>query len=121
IKYYNLYKHQLEFPKLKGYQAIQHPFSALSKKNRQIWAFQDHYAWFQQEKYIQYNFNEKLITDITGLAADSVQMYMQMFRPTYEELRSMNEYTYYNYIKRTVELYRERGIRAKMSPVRNSG
>ncbi|WP_276132250.1 carboxypeptidase-like regulatory domain-containing protein [Polluticoccus soli] len=114
IRYYQLYKEALEFPELTGMQAISHPFSALSKKNQQIWAFQKHYAWYQQQKYIDFTFNEKLVTNITGMRGDSVQAYLQLFRPTYEQLRSMNEYAYYTFIKRTVAAYRERGPRARL-------
>src|SRR5690606_35716317 len=37
-KYYALYKESLEVPRLTGIEVVQHPFSAMSKKNRQIWA-----------------------------------------------------------------------------------
>lgn len=106
IRYYEIYKNAIEFPQLNGLDAIQHPFSALSKRNRRIWAFQKEYAWWEQEKYIDYTFNEKLVTSITGLQGDSVKIYMKKYRPTYEQLRSMNEYTFYTFIKETVKIYR---------------
>lgn len=120
LRYHALYKETLEVPRLSGVEKIQHPFSAMSKKNRQIWAFQDEYRYFQEQKYIDYTFNSKLVSNITGFEGDSLQAYMDMFRPGYQQLRSMSEYTYYNYIKRTAELYRRRGPRAKMSPIRNA-
>lgn len=120
MRYYALYKESLEFPKLTGLEALQHPFSAMSKKNRQIWAFQDEYRFYQEQKFIDYTFNNKLVNAITGLEGDSLQTYMELFRPTYDQLRSMSEYTYFNYIKRTAELYRQRGIRSKMAPSRSS-
>lgn len=109
--YRELYKHELDFAKLTPLQMIQHPFSAMSKRNREIWAFQDSYARHQQEKYVDFIFNEKLVARITGLSGDSVQLYMHRYRPSYEELRSMNEYTFYTFIKRSVEQYR-RSMRA---------
>lgn len=120
LKYYRLYKKEIDFPQLTGLDAIQHPFWALSKQNQQIWAFQKEYIWYQKQKYIDYSFNEKVIENVTGLKGDSALQYMQMFRPTYEQLRSMNEYNFYNYIKQTVALYRERGIRARMGRSRSS-
>ncbi|HEY9177161.1 MAG TPA: hypothetical protein VIN07_05700 [Flavipsychrobacter sp.] len=119
-KYYALYKESLEVPRLTGIDVIQHPFSAMSKKNRQIWAFQDEYRFYQEQKYIDYTFNPKLVHRITGLEGDSLQGYMELFRPTYEQLRSMSEYTYFNYIKRTAEAYRRRGIRSKWPHSRGS-
>lgn len=105
-RYYELYKNALEFPKLEGLAAIQHPFSALSKRNRQIWAFQKEYTYWEQQKYIDYTFNQKLVTDLTGLSGDSLQTYMRRFRPSYEQLRNMNEYTFYSYVKESVRVYR---------------
>lgn len=120
IRYRKIYGSTLDVPKLEGLDAIRHPFSAMSKKNRQIWAFQEEYEMYQQQKYIDYTFNEKLITYVTNLKGDSLYQYMQMFRPTYQQLRSMNEYTYLNYIKQTVEAYRRRGIRARQPYIKGS-
>lgn len=120
MRYYELYKETLEYPRLCGYQVIQHPFSAMSKKNRQIWAFQDEYRFYQEQKFIDYTFNHKLVNRVTGLEGDSLQTYMELFRPTYSQLRSMSEYAYFNYIKQTAQLYRERGIRSRMVRPRSS-
>jgi hypothetical protein len=106
LRYYELYKNALEFPELTGLDIIQHPFSALSKRNRQIWAFQKEYAYFEQQKYIDYTFNEKLIAKLTGLKGDSVDRYLRLYRPTYEQLRSLNEYALYSYIKTSVDIFR---------------
>ncbi|MCB0698962.1 MAG: hypothetical protein H6551_12770 [Chitinophagales bacterium] len=113
VRYYMLYKETLEFSRLSGLEAIQHPFSAMSKKNRQIWAFQEEYAYHQQQKFIDYAFNKDLVHKITGFEGDSLATYMHLYRPTYTQLRMMNEYTYYNYIKNTSDAYRDRGIKPK--------
>lgn len=112
IKTRKTYASVLAFPKLEGLDVIQHPFSAMSKKNRQKWEFQDSYAAFEQEKYVDYTFSPKLINSITGLSGDSLSFYMRRYRPSYERLRAMKEYEYYNYIKRTVEFYRRTGGRS---------
>ena len=119
-KYYGLYKRELEFQELKGLDVIRHPFSAMSKRNQEIWAFQKEYHFYQKQKYIDFLFNDHQITKLTGLRGDSLQVYKQMFRPTYEQLRSMGEYGFYTYIKRTATAYRKRGIRAKSSPARGT-
>ena len=109
LKYHELYKHELDFPTMSTLDMIQHPFTALSKRNREVWAFQKEYDHFQKEKYIDYTFSPELVSKITGLPADSVQRYLRFYRPSYEQLRSMNEYTFYNYIKQTVARYRSLG------------
>jgi hypothetical protein len=106
LRYREIYKRALDFPELTGLDVIRHPFSAMSKKNRQIWAFQKEYALFEQQKYIDYTFNERVVSNLTGLKGDSVNSYLRMYRPSYEQLRSMNDYTFYSYIKETVRTYR---------------
>lgn len=115
ITYRELYKKALEFPELTGLAAIRHPFSAMSKRNRQIWAFQKEYTLFEQQKYVDYTFNEQLVQQLTGLQGDSLRYYLRRFRPSYEQLRSMNEYTFYRYIKESVQFYRT-GIRPGYRP-----
>lgn len=115
LRFHEIYKHELEFPTMSTLDMIQHPFTALSKTNRQIWHFQKEYDRFQKEKYIDYTFNEKLVTNLTGLAGDSLERYMRYYRPAYEQLRNMSEYSFYSYIKQTVYRYR-----LANSPLRNT-
>lgn len=106
IRYHELYKHELDVPQMSALDKIQHPFTALSKHNREVWAFQKDYEYTQQQKYIDYTFNKGLVTKLTGLTGDSLYSYMRRFRPSYQQLRSMDEYTFYNFIKFTVKRYR---------------
>lgn len=108
VRYYETYKRELEFPALTGLDVIRHPFSALSKRNRRIWAFQKEYDTWEKQKFIDYTFNEKLITHITGLQGDSLQEYRLRYRPTYEMLRNFSDYDYYLYIKQSAEHFRNR-------------
>jgi hypothetical protein len=106
IKFREFFQHQLDFPKLSGMEKIKSPFSALSKKNRMIWAFQEDYSNFEKEKYVDFTFNKELVEKITGLTGDSVVKYMRRFRPSYEQLRGMNDYTFYTYIRSSVHRFR---------------
>jgi hypothetical protein len=108
LRFHELYKHELDFPRMNTLDVIEHPFSALSKRSQEIWKFQDDYEYTEQQKYIDNTFNAKLITEITGLQGDSLQYYMKRYRPTYQQLHAMNDYAFYNYIKRSVETYRVR-------------
>lgn len=101
IRFHDIYKHELDFPRMSTLNVIEHPFSALSKRNREVWAFQDDYDKTQKEKYVDYTFNEKLVSKLTGLTGNNLRLYMRRYRPSYEELRGMSEYTFYNYVKRT--------------------
>ncbi len=108
LRYHDLYKHELDFPKLSGIGAVAHPFSALSTRNREIWKFQEDYNDFEKEKYIDRTFNAETITKFTGLKGDSLKYFMVRYRPEYEQLRTMNDYTFFNYIKKTAHTYRNR-------------
>ncbi|MBS1616854.1 MAG: hypothetical protein JST06_12145 [Bacteroidetes bacterium] len=120
LYYHNLFKKQIDFPVLTGWRAFQSPFSALGKTNQNMIRFQHEYAWLEQQKYVDYTFNPKLIAQLTGLKGDSVQTYMRQFRPSYELLRAMPEYDFFRYVKTTVDIWRERQ-RINKSRGRSSG
>jgi len=108
-KEYEEYKHELDFPKMNTWDMIQHPFWAMDQRNREIWAFQDQYKMTEEEKYVDYLFNKQTITKLTGLQGDSLAAYMKRYRPSYEQARSMSEYNFYGYIRKTVLQYRKSG------------
>jgi hypothetical protein len=106
IRFHELYKHELEFPKMSTIDMIASPFSAMSGKNREIWQFQDDYDYFEKEKYVDRTFNEALVSKLTGLRGDSLHYYIARYRPSYAQLRAMNDYAFFNFIKETTKAYR---------------
>lgn len=104
IKNHELYKNVLEYRRLSTFQMVESPFTAAADKKK--WDFQDSYALFEQEKYIDYMFNEALVKQITGLEGTDLQRYMKLYRPSYEALRSLTQYDYYSYIRTSAERYR---------------
>jgi hypothetical protein len=100
------YSQILDIPQLSPIEKIKHPFSAMSARNREIWAFQDTYEEAEKERYIDYTFNKEMVSSITGLTNDSLNRFMIRFRPGYEQLRNMNEYTLYNYVKMNARRFR---------------
>ena len=116
IKTAEVYKRALQHYKLEGIDILQHPFDALSKRNRQIWAFQKHYQYWENEKYIDYVFNDKLIKDLTQLSDDSIAIYKQQFRPSVAAITSFDtDYEFYEYIKYTANVFRNRNVRKPQS------
>src|SRR5690606_4219727 len=96
----------LEFKKLDAMESFQHPLTALSKKNKHVWEFQESYMNMEKDKFVEYTFNDELIHKLTNLGTDSITLYKQKFRPQYEWFEYWNSYEFYEYIKRTVELFR---------------
>jgi len=107
IYFHELYKHELDFPKMSALDAIQHPFSAMSRTNQEKWAFQDDFTENEKQRYIDYAFNPELVKRITGLEGENLVRYMRRYRPGYEQLRSMGEYAFYTYIKRTALKFKD--------------
>ncbi len=106
IRYREMFQQQLDFPRMSTFEKIKSPFSALSAKNRMTWQFQEDYSNFEKEKYVDFTFNKDLVGKITGLSGDSLSKYMVRYRPSYEQLRSMNDYTFFTYIKTSVHRFR---------------
>lgn len=102
-----LYEKALKFYKLEGMDILEHPFDTMSKKNRQIWAFQKHYEYFEKEKYVDYIFNDRIIAQLTNLGSDSLVDYMRIYRPSYDFIQQSSLYNFYEYIKNTVTLFRK--------------
>lgn len=109
IEHYETYKWAIEHYKLEGMDIIKHPFDAMSKRNRQIWAFQKRYEYFEKEKFVDFVFNEKLIKRITSLK-DSADIFefRRQYRPYYEEIKLWTEYEYLEYVKNSADAYLRR-------------
>jgi len=103
-----VYKWAIDHYTLSGLDVIQHPFDALSKRNRQIWAFQKRYEYFEKDKFVDYVFNAKLIKNITGMDSTQVEDYRRYYRPTYDQVKEWSEYEYLEYIKKTGEAFLRR-------------
>jgi hypothetical protein len=106
IERYNLYKTTLEIPRMSGVDAISSPFSAMSKRNRMAWDFQDRFAMEERERYIDFTFNAQLVHDITKLEGEDLALFMRRFRPKYEDLRGMDTYTLMTYIRTMADYFR---------------
>ncbi len=109
LKQRELYGRALDFPQMTGLDWLANPFWGLSKTNRKYWAFQREFNEFQKIKYVDYQFNERIVYNITGLSADSAARYIPRYKPTYERLQSMTDYERYAYIRQTVERFRRYG------------
>ena len=83
------------------------PLAMLSKKNRQEWAFQEMYEAWEAEKYIDFVFNEKLVSKITYLKDEDLKEFMKIYRPSYQFLRTASDYEYLDYIKHCYFLYKK--------------
>jgi len=100
IKFRESYDLVLRKPKKEEVDMRSMPLAMLSKKNRQEWAFQEMYVAWEQEKYIDFVFNDKLVQKITYLENEELALFIKKYRPSYTFLRSASEYEFLDYIKR---------------------
>lgn len=105
-RYAEMYQAPLRVGRLSDAEKFQDPFLALSPSRRKIWAFQEEYQRNEELRYVDYHFSEKRIAAITGLKGDSLIAYRNQFRPSYEAVRSWNEYELFSYIKKTAAFFR---------------
>ena len=99
IRYRKVYDIVLRKEKKDEVNMSSMPLAMLSKKNREEWAFQQMYEKWEEEKYIDFAFNDKLVKKITYLDGDELKQFMKRYRPSYEFLRTVSEYEYLSYIK----------------------
>jgi hypothetical protein len=71
-----------------------------ARHNRQLLALKTRLIEEEQEKYVDHRFNQTLVRQITGLDRPALEIFMHMYRPTYDFIKSCeNDYEYYKYIK----------------------
>ncbi len=106
VKFRESYDLVLRKPKKEEIDMRSMPLAMLSKKNRQEWAFQEMYAVWEQEKYIDFVFNDKLVHKITYLENEDLAFFIKKYRPSYAFLRSASEYEFLDYIKQCYYLFK---------------
>jgi hypothetical protein len=71
-----------------------------ARRNRQMLALQRRLIEEEQDKYVDYRFNRTLVRRITGLDRPALDLFMKMYRPSYDYIKSCeNDYEFYKYIK----------------------
>lgn len=85
------------------------------KKNRQMLAMQNRLLQEEQEKYIKYRFNKRLVKEVTKLDTAYITHFLDLYKPTYEALTQLNEIELGYYVQ---ECYRDymRNRRYKLKP-----
>jgi hypothetical protein len=77
------------------------------KKNKQNLAFQKRLVEEEQDRYVDYRFNSKMITRVTGLTGDSLLKYKKLYRPSYYFVSNSTLTEFYQYILNTSYAFRK--------------
>src|SRR5690554_114344 len=85
------------------------PISALherfGKTGKRIRRFKDYMSFEQGELLVERKFNISLVSSLTGLKDTALVNFMQIYRPSAQEVSDWNEYDATSYIKRALEQY----------------
>jgi hypothetical protein len=77
--------------------------------------FQKHTQEEMEHIEVRKRYSDALIKKITGLSDDKeVQGFTDMFTPSYEDIKTWNDYELINYIKRSYEYYKNNKNRPKL-------
>ena len=81
------------------------------RKNKQNLAFQKRMVEDEEDRYVDYRFNAKLIHRITGLGGDTLTKYKKLYRPSYSFVVSSTLAQFYEYLLNTSYSFKkEEGI-----------
>lgn len=82
------------------------------RRNRQQKSFQQRLIQQEQDSYVDYRFNNQLITRMTGLTGTDLENYKKIYRPTYEFIIASSLVNFYTYILNTSYAFKaQRGIK----------
>ncbi|HRH49073.1 MAG TPA: hypothetical protein PLP23_09985 [Panacibacter sp.] len=76
------------------------------KRNRQILTMQERLIKEEQDKYINHRFTKYLVQKLTSLKSNELDSFMNIARPSYELIQTMNEIELGYYIQQYFSLYR---------------
>ena len=71
------------------------------RRNKQNLAFQKRLMEEEEEKYVNYKFNNILLKRVTGLSGDLLDKYRMAYKPSFEFLITATELEFYEYILNT--------------------
>ncbi len=68
------------------------------RRNHNLKNFQNRLLTEEQEKYVNYRFNRRLVRTLTGFDGEMMEAFMKEYRPTYDFTAITNEYEFDQYI-----------------------
>jgi hypothetical protein len=82
------------------------------RRNKQHLQFQKRLIEQEQERYVDYRFNTKMLKRVTGLSDTMLVKYKNEYRPSYELVTSISEVEFYEYILITsTKFKKDEGLR----------
>ncbi len=77
------------------------------RRNKHEQQFQKRLLQQEEDRYVDYRFNTRLLKRVTGLSGDMLTKYMTEYRPDYEFVTGVTEVEYYEYILSTAATFKK--------------
>lgn len=59
----------------------------------------------EEERYLDNTFSKRMVQNLTGLTGDSLQTFMQLYRPNIDTAKYMSDYVIILHIKKSYQEY----------------
>ncbi|MDM1294429.1 carboxypeptidase-like regulatory domain-containing protein [Sphingobacterium sp. N143] len=79
--------------------------SMLGKKRNPQSKLQQKLIKEEEERYLDHTFSKRMVQSLTGLKGDSLQSFMQLYRPDIDKAKHMSDYDIILYIKKSYHEY----------------
>ena len=80
--------------------------AALTYKHSRAYKFKQVLLKDEQAKYVDSRFSDERVAQLTNLQADSLFNFINLYRPTIEQVKKMSDYDIFTYIKKCLVKFR---------------
>jgi hypothetical protein len=81
-------------------------------KPKQARHFKEYSQHELEQQEVDRRYTPRLVQQITGLDTGKVQKFMEVFRPSYEDIKKWNDYDLIGYIKKSYKYFEDNGEKA---------
>lgn len=92
-------------------------YSLLSKEGKNARYLQEIIERDYREMIINYRFTKSLVSGVTGLTGESLEDFMQQYRPSYYFILSASDYSLISYIKDSFKQYQKNPAAYRLPPL----
>ncbi|GAA4143938.1 hypothetical protein GCM10022216_26310 [Sphingobacterium kyonggiense] len=86
--------------------SIDYLYSMVSKEAKNARRFTEFIGKVHEQNIIDYRFTPELVRNLIGLEGEDLQVFMKLFRPSYEFISTATEMQLRNYIKKQYEIFK---------------
>lgn len=78
------------------------------RKNKSMLQFQARVVQQEKDAFIDQRFNKNLVRRLTGFTGDQLELFMQLYRPSYEFTKYSSDYDFQLYIRESANIFQSK-------------